>query len=134
MPPRSARPATSASTSTTCRSAPRGAPRGASCSRLLDLFDSCRYPLLIHCKSGADRTGLASGLYLMARRGVPPGEALRAFSVLHGHFPIGGPEHLHEPIEEYAAWLRTGAWPTPLPCSAPGWNTSTGAYDEARHL
>jgi protein tyrosine phosphatase (PTP) superfamily phosphohydrolase (DUF442 family) len=74
---------------------------------LLDLFDRCRYPLLIHCKSGADRTGLASGFYLMARRGVPPEQAINAFSVAHGHFPIGGPEHLHEPFIEYAAWLNS---------------------------
>jgi protein tyrosine phosphatase (PTP) superfamily phosphohydrolase (DUF442 family) len=74
--------------------------------RLLDLLDSCRYPLLIHCKSGADRTGLASALYLMSRRGLPPAKALQAFSLRYGHFPIGGPEHLHEPIEEYAAWLK----------------------------
>ena len=40
---------------------------------LLDLFEHCRYPLLIHCKSGSDRTGLASALYLMSRRGEPPG-------------------------------------------------------------
>jgi protein tyrosine phosphatase (PTP) superfamily phosphohydrolase (DUF442 family) len=73
---------------------------------LLDLFGRCRYPLLIHCKSGSDRTGLASALYLMAVRGVAPREALAAFSVLHGHVPIGGPERLHEPFKEYAAWLQ----------------------------
>ena len=39
---------------------------------LLDVFSRCKYPLLIHCKSGSDRTGLAAGLYLMTRRGVPP--------------------------------------------------------------
>ena len=39
-------------------------------------------------------------------RRVAPQEALGAFSVLHGHVPIGGPQRLHEPFEEYAAWLR----------------------------
>jgi protein tyrosine phosphatase (PTP) superfamily phosphohydrolase (DUF442 family) len=74
---------------------------------LLDLFDHCRYPLLIHCKSGADRTGLASGLYLMYRRGVPPEVAESAFTVKHGHVPLLGPERLHEPFDEYAAWLAS---------------------------
>jgi protein tyrosine phosphatase (PTP) superfamily phosphohydrolase (DUF442 family) len=32
---------------------------------LLDLFDRIERPFLIHCKSGADRTGLASALYLL---------------------------------------------------------------------
>lgn len=72
---------------------------------LIDTLQSCPYPLLIHCKSGADRTGLASAVYLMVRRGVPPEEAEGAFTIEHLHVPIGGPEHLHEPLREYAAWL-----------------------------
>jgi hypothetical protein len=72
---------------------------------LIDTLRSCPYPLLIHCKSGADRTGLASALYLMIRRGVPPEQAEEAFTLEHGHIPLCGPEHLHEPLHEYAAWL-----------------------------
>ncbi len=56
-------------------------PRAASCLILLDLLGRCRYPLLIHCKSGSDRTGLLSGLYLMDRLGQPPDLALGAFSL-----------------------------------------------------
>ncbi len=74
---------------------------------LLDLFGRCKYPLLIHCKSGADRTGLAAGLYLMARREAPPDRAEEAFSLTHGHVPLFGPERLHEPFREYAAWLTS---------------------------
>ena len=73
---------------------------------LIDVLQRCRYPLLIHCKSGSDRTGLVSALYLMLHRGEPPERALRSFSLVHGHVPIGGPEHLHEPFLEYAAWLK----------------------------
>jgi protein tyrosine phosphatase (PTP) superfamily phosphohydrolase (DUF442 family) len=72
---------------------------------LIDLLESCQYPLLIHCKSGADRTGLASALYLMQERGESPEVAERAFSIQFGHIPLGGTEHLHEPFDEYAAWL-----------------------------
>lgn len=72
---------------------------------LLDLFGRCKYPLLIHCKSGADRTGLAVGLYLMSRRGMPPDRAESAFTLSHAHIPLFGPERLHEPFREYAAWL-----------------------------
>jgi hypothetical protein len=75
---------------------------------LLDLFERCSYPLLIHCKSGSDRTGLAAALYLMSRKAVPPEQALGAFSLQYGHIPLFGPEHLHEPLEEYAAWLKAG--------------------------
>ncbi len=74
---------------------------------LLDILEQCPYPLLIHCKWGSDRTGFASGLYLMLVRGKPPRDAIRSFSLAHGHFPIGGPEHLHAPFYEYDAWLES---------------------------
>jgi protein tyrosine phosphatase (PTP) superfamily phosphohydrolase (DUF442 family) len=73
---------------------------------LLDLFERCRYPLLIHCKSGADRTGLACGLYQMAGPGVGPSEALKAFTIDYGHVGLNGTERVHEPFLEYAAWLN----------------------------
>src|SRR4051812_7417619 len=74
---------------------------------LLDLFERCRYPLLIHCKSGSDRTGLAAALYRMSRGGESPERAIGAFSIHYGHVPVGGPEHLHEPLDEYRAWLES---------------------------
>lgn len=79
---------------------------------LLDLLQSCRYPLLIHCKSGSDRTGLAVALYLLSRRGVGPREAeAGGFSIWAGHVPLFGPERLHEPIAEYDAWLSARGLP-----------------------
>ena len=74
--------------------------------RLIDILRRCPYPLLIHCKSGADRTGLASALYRMVQRGEAPEQAEAAFSIEFGHVPLGGTQHLHEPLNEYAAWLR----------------------------
>jgi protein tyrosine phosphatase (PTP) superfamily phosphohydrolase (DUF442 family) len=73
---------------------------------LLDVLDRCKYPLLIHCKSGSDRTGLVSALYLMSRKGVAPKQAEGAFSLYYGHVPILGTRHLHEPLREYAGWLE----------------------------
>lgn len=73
---------------------------------VLDVLDRCKYPLLIHCKSGSDRTGLVSALYLMSRKGVEPNEAEAAFSLYYGHVPILGTRHLHEPLREYAEWLE----------------------------
>jgi hypothetical protein len=74
---------------------------------LVTLFESCQYPLLIHCDTGADRTGLACGLYEMAMRGIPPERARRAaFAPRFGHLPILGIGHLQDPFREYAGWLR----------------------------
>ena len=96
---------------------------------LLDLFERCEYPLLIHCKSGADRTGLASVLYLMSQRNLAPDQALQAFSIAYGHVPLGGPERLHEPLDEYRNWLaRKGLAHTPALFR--GWVTSEYQSDD----
>jgi protein tyrosine phosphatase (PTP) superfamily phosphohydrolase (DUF442 family) len=73
---------------------------------LIDLLGRCRYPLLIHCKQGSDRTGLVSALYLMAVRGVAPEQAGEMFTVRYGHIPLLGTQRLHEPLDEYSAWLN----------------------------
>lgn len=78
---------------------------------LIDTLARCKYPLLIHCKAGADRTGLASAIYLMMHDGEPPREAMRSFTIYHSHIPWFGTEHLHEPLDEYALWLDVNALP-----------------------
>ena len=72
---------------------------------LIDFLQSAPYPLLVHCKHGADRTGLAVALYRMVRLDEPPELAMNAFSIFHGHIPIAGTGRLHEPLNEYAKWL-----------------------------
>lgn len=58
-------------------------------------------PLLIHCKAGADRTSLASALYLYAIK--KDKDANRAISILYGHFPwLGSKTHfMDESFENY---------------------------------
>lgn len=73
---------------------------------LIDVLAAARPPLLIHCRAGADRTGLATVVYNLTVLGLPPGRAMDGFSVFHGHFPVLGTQRLHEPIDEYAAWLK----------------------------
>ncbi len=72
---------------------------------LLDIFDRGPYPMLVHCKSGSDRTGLAASLYRLYVLGQPPEEAEQGFSFYHAHIPLLGPATLHEPIDAYTAWL-----------------------------
>ena len=78
---------------------------------LIDILERCPYPLLIHCKSGADRTGLASALYLMTHKGIPPEQAEGSFALEFGHIPVAGTQHLHEPLREYADWLKARQLP-----------------------
>jgi protein tyrosine/serine phosphatase len=49
------------------------------------LFEELEYPILMHCKSGADRAGLMSVLYRHVHEGVPIAEAKRELSLRYGH-------------------------------------------------
>ncbi len=45
----------------------------------------------------------------MSQKGEPPEQAIRAFTLRYGHVPLFGPEHLHEPLQEYGVWLKRQA-------------------------
>ncbi|HYZ33855.1 MAG TPA: tyrosine-protein phosphatase [Crenalkalicoccus sp.] len=62
----------------------RGAPHRDRILRLAGLYASMAEPALIHCKSGADRTGLAAGVWLLLQ-GHPPEAALAQLSLRWGH-------------------------------------------------
>jgi protein tyrosine phosphatase (PTP) superfamily phosphohydrolase (DUF442 family) len=49
----------------------RGAPHRDRVLRLAEIYRAMAEPALIHCKSGADRTGLAAGIWLLLQ-GRPP--------------------------------------------------------------
>lgn len=63
----------------------RGAPHRDRILRLAEIFRTLDTPALLHCKSGADRAGLASGLYLVLNGGSSA-DALRQLSWRYGHF------------------------------------------------
>jgi protein tyrosine/serine phosphatase len=54
-----------------------------------EFFDSLEYPAMMHCKSGADRAGLMSVLYMHFRKGLPIAEAMRQLHIKFGHFSVG---------------------------------------------
>ena len=64
------------------------APSRDSLLKLLDVFDSATRPMLMHCKSGADRTGLASALYKVTI-GESVQSALSEFSLRYVHIRNG---------------------------------------------
>ncbi|MCR9269448.1 MAG: protein tyrosine phosphatase [Hyphomonadaceae bacterium] len=53
------------------------------------LFESIEYPALMHCKSGADRAGLMSVLYVIFRLGEPVSVAVRQLSKKYLHMREG---------------------------------------------
>jgi protein tyrosine phosphatase (PTP) superfamily phosphohydrolase (DUF442 family) len=62
-------------------------PDEATKARLIDLMKNAPGPVLVHCRAGADRAGLAASLYEYAVAGKPPEEANQQLSYFYGHFP-----------------------------------------------
>lgn len=62
-------------------------PDPALMDQLVKTLGTAQQPILIHCKAGADRTGLASALYEYLYAGKSAEEASRQLSFYFGHFP-----------------------------------------------
>ena len=67
------------------------------------LFDEIEYPMLMHCKSGADRAGLMSVLYRFLHEGVPLDEATQELSLKYGHIRQADTGILDYFFEKYLA-------------------------------
>nr|QCL10573.1 tyrosine phosphatase family protein [Rhizobium rhizogenes] len=57
-------------------------------ARLITILNSAEKPILIHCESGADRTGLVSALYLAAIEKRDENAAEAQLSIRYGHIGI----------------------------------------------
>lgn len=86
----------------------RKAPEKERIRRLLALFRSMEKPVLFHCKSGSDRTGLVAALYLLLVEGRRPEEAMRAFSLRYLHIRQGRAGVLSRFLAEYLVAARRG--------------------------
>lgn len=75
---------------------------------LYDTLTTAEHPILIHCKSGADRTGAAAAIWRMVVNDDPKAVARCELSPLYGHFAAATPEmdrlvNLFQPSREWIA-------------------------------
>jgi len=56
--------------------------------KIISIIKNSKKPILIHCKSGADRTGLAAALYLYS---IKDKNYSKMLSLKYGHFPYFSP-------------------------------------------
>ena len=68
---------------------------------LPDFFDRLDYPVLAHCKSGADRAGLFAALYLLVRENATAERALAELSLRKGHLRFAQTGILDAFLEAY---------------------------------
>ena len=71
-----------------------------------ELFARIDYPALFHCKSGADRVGVMSALYLFFTGKAPLDEALSQLSLRYGHVKHGKTGVIDAAFERYLAHAR----------------------------
>ncbi len=83
----------------------RGAPHRDRVLRLIELYRGMAEPALIHCKSGADRTGLAAGIWLLLQ-GRPVEQAMAQLALRWGHVRQSRTGVLDAFFDAYAAFLR----------------------------
>jgi protein tyrosine/serine phosphatase len=88
----------------------RGVPHRERILRYADILAHMRGPALIHCKSGADRAGLAAGLFVLIRGGTTE-EALKQLSLRFGHIKQAKTGILDE---FFALYKRTGEGKKPF--------------------
>lgn len=60
----------------------------AQAAQLVEIMRDAPKPILIHCQAGADRTGLASALYLAAIAKTGEAAAAGQMSILYGHVSL----------------------------------------------
>lgn len=96
----------------------RAAPAKENLQELIALLRLAQHPMLIHCKSGADRAGLASAIYLLVFENASPAEAAKMLSRKFLHFSSSKTGVLDQILVAYGArhqqdgigfedWLRT---------------------------
>jgi len=76
-------------------------------AELLAILKDAEKPILVHCQSGADRSGLVSALYVaqIAQQGEEAAEG--QISVLYGHIPI---PLLSAAFAMDSTWEKLEAW------------------------
>lgn len=81
----------------------REAPPVRGLLKLLAIFDTLEGPALIHCKSGADRTGLAAALWAIHVEGQGVEQARAGLSLRHWHVKWSNTGVLDRFLDVYGA-------------------------------
>jgi hypothetical protein len=69
------------------------------------VLDNAARPVLFHCRSGGDRSGLAAAIFLLLYTDASLAEARGQLSLRFGHNPYGRSACLHSVLDRYEQWL-----------------------------
>jgi protein tyrosine/serine phosphatase len=82
----------------------RSAPEREELRAARKVIETVEFPVLVHCKSGADRAGLMSALMLHLRHGVPIADARKQLALRYGHVRQADTGVLDYVFERYLAY------------------------------
>lgn len=81
---------------------------------LIDVLDRAERPIFVHCRHGADRTGIASMAAFLLMEDKPYSVARQQLGIRYGHLSYGKTGVLDRFMDLYARWLaETGKDHTP---------------------
>lgn len=80
-------------------------PAPSELKRLVEVLDRSEYPILFHCKQGADRTGLTAALVQLLYTDATLDRARRQLWPRYGHFRFGRTAAMDEFYDRYESWL-----------------------------
>jgi hypothetical protein len=80
-------------------------PSPSEVRRLLEVLDQSEYPIVLHCRQGVDRTGLASVMVKLLEPDVSLDAAERQLGIAFGYVPYNGTENMRRFFALYREWL-----------------------------
>lgn len=86
--------------------ASRSVPDVGRVRRAKEVFDSIEYPMWMHCKAGADRTGIYATLYQYFRKGVPIEQTDQLKLWPYGHIKHSKAGKIDFYLEQYVAYRK----------------------------
>ncbi len=72
---------------------------------LIDIIDRAERPIFVHCRHGADRTGIAAMTAMLLEEGTSYDVARRQLGLDYGHLSLGKTGRLDQCFQGYADWL-----------------------------
>jgi len=85
----------------------RDTPKKDRIHGLIEIFKTIEYPAMMHCKSGADRTGITGVLYRHFHMGVPIDEAIEQLKFKYLHVKAGKTGMLDFFFNDYIEYAKT---------------------------
>lgn len=82
-------------------------PARCEIQRLIDVLEHCDYPVLFHCRQGADRTSLASVVALLLLSNADLPTAREQCTLRFAHVPILATKEMDRFFDMYESWLAS---------------------------